>query len=55
MTMSILTFAMVLDTILTDSRVIEDEKYKFDVIIKSLDCTIGECFGSKKEYRCIAD
>ena len=44
MTTSVLTFDMVLDAMLVDSRAAEDEEYRFDVAVKSLDPAIGECF-----------
>ncbi len=48
MTTSVLTFAMMLDAILADSRAAENEGYRSDVAVKGLDCAIGECFGPRK-------
>ncbi len=50
MTTSVLTFAMVLDAMLADSRAIEHKEYGSDVVVKGLNRAIGECFGLKKEY-----
>ncbi len=55
MTMSVFTFAIVLDTILADLRAEEDEEYGSDVAVKGLDRAIREFFGLKKKYRYIAD
>ncbi len=55
MTTSVLTFAIMLDAMLADSRAEEDEEYRFDMAVKSFDRAIGECFGPKKEYGYIAD
>ncbi len=55
MTSSVLTFAMVLDVILADSRAEENKEYGSDVEVKGFDRAIGECFGPKKEYGYIAD
>ncbi len=48
MTTSVLTFAMMLDAMLADSRAAEDEEYGSDVAVKGFDRTIGEWFGPKK-------
>ncbi len=48
MTTSVLTFAMMLDAMLADSRAAEVEEYGSDVVVKGLDRAIGECFGPKK-------
>ncbi len=55
MTTSVLTFAVMLDAMLADSRAAEEEEYGSDVAVKDFDCAIGECFGLKKQYGYIAD
>ncbi len=48
MTTSVLTFAMMLDAMLSDSRAAEEEEYGSDVTVKGFDRAIGEWFGPKK-------
>ncbi len=40
--MSVFTFAIVVDSMLADSRAAEDEEYGSDVAVKSLNRAIGE-------------
>lgn len=55
MTMSILTFAIMLNAILADLKAAENKKYRFDVAVKSLDYAIRKYFISKKKYRYITN
>lgn len=40
---------------LADSKVVEDEKYRSDMVVKGFYFAIGKCFGLKKVYEYIAD
>ncbi len=55
MTISVFTFAIMLDAMLADSRAAADEEYGSDVAMKGLDRAIGECFGPRMKHRYIAD
>ena len=51
----VLTFAIVLDAILADLKIVEDEKFESDMAVKELDCAKRECFYLPKEYKYIAN
>lgn len=50
MTISVLTFAIILDIILANLKVIEDKQYKFNMVIKSHNCILRKCFYLYKKY-----
>lgn len=45
MTTSVLTFAIIFNIILANLRVEKDAKYGANIVVKNLNCAIGEYFG----------
>lgn len=53
--MSILLFAIVLNTILADLKIAKKKKYQFDIVVKILIILQKKCFDLPKKYKYIAD